>query len=222
MSTQSFVLVGAVTESYTEEELATLELEVTPEIENILISMLYAKCFTEVTEYYMSDTHMRLLEEDFEAQLNVLVELQERMAKGMKLITECNKTINAAKTGKRLPYGAYIAWVERRKALWNHWFTLKGECDVVATPFMWVKFFDLAAEDDNMYFCSGETEDVDNYNMLLTTPNDRMNDIRDNYLLEVAEFTEAEASGKGFWDNKERNSPVFDVTKHVLRMSRAA
>src|SRR5690606_12021610 len=92
-----------------------------------------------------------------EEQLNKLLDLQERMAKGMSMIKECNDVLDKANNGRRLPYLVYTGWVDRRKKLWSHWWKLKNECDVIAKacPQVWPKYFQLEQEDINPYFTYG-------------------------------------------------------------------
>lgn len=82
-----------------------------------------------------------------EAELNAVVELQERMAKGMLMIQECDRVLDAAKKGKRLPYKTFMAWVNRRSILWGHWRKLKDECVALATGNnVWPEYFNLKDE----------------------------------------------------------------------------
>lgn len=98
-------------------------------------------------------------EEDMEKKLNSLVDLQERMAKGMKLIQECNRVLDAAATGQRLPYDAYCAWVDRRKKFWAQWKSLQSQCmDLVGSDnWLWVKYFELKESTTDR---AGYSEDV--------------------------------------------------------------
>jgi hypothetical protein len=101
--------------------------------------------------------------EDYERVLLDLVDLQERMACGMKMIQQASDVLNDAARGKRLPYNIYISWVERKKALWSHWWHLKSCCDALVDDdrWLWYQYFQLAEEDITDRFCYGETDMVD-------------------------------------------------------------
>jgi len=98
---------------------------------------------------------------DDENDLLVLIDIQERMAVGMKMIQECNKVIQNAQTGERLPSEAFVAWCDRRKKLWAHWMGLKDECTkgVGTRTWLWVKYFELK---DSPIDCHGYSEEVSN------------------------------------------------------------
>lgn len=99
-------------------------------------------------EPVLYDDPSPLLYEGCEAELNAVVELQERMAKGMAMIQECNRVIDNAKKGKRLPYKTFMAWVNRRTVLWAHWHKLKEECKALATGnSVWPQYFNLKEEE---------------------------------------------------------------------------
>ena len=192
------------TQHYSESELATLNQEVTPEIEAVLVKAVYAHAFEEISAWQKSDVRERLLDEDWEVRFDSLVSLQERMAKGMKLIQECNKVIKNANSGKRLPYKAYIAWCERRKALWSHWNGLKEECSGIVgiDSWLWGRYFELVEEEINPYFTNGEVEDVDDFALLANTIDERAADMKEAYLCEVSEYDAPESNGNGFWNLK--------------------
>lgn len=128
-------------------------------------------------------------EGNFEANLNELVDIQERMAKGMALIDKSNEEIS--KRFKALPwfgklYNAWagkldsetasrflsdprnsnhIAWLNYRKDLWNKWNMLKDESMTIANrhPRLWIEYFNLEKFEFNTYFTSGEVdEEIDN------------------------------------------------------------
>jgi hypothetical protein len=84
--------------------------------------------------------------EDWERILSDVIELQERMAKGMKLIQECRRVLGMARSGeRRLPYEAFISWRAREKALWDHWKYLKtcSDAQIGEDKWLWHRYFEL-------------------------------------------------------------------------------
>lgn len=99
-----------------------------------------------------------------EDKLNSIIELQERMARGMYMIQQCNKVLDAANEGKYIPYDTFTAWVSRRKVLWTQWHSLKGECAALIgeDTYLWVKYFELVDEVLVPYYTSSDAEQIDN------------------------------------------------------------
>lgn len=98
---------------------------------------------------------------DWERVLNEVIELQERMATGMKMIQECEKVLESARSGKRIPKDAFVAWIERKKKLWNHWFSLKNTCMelIGEDTWLWKRYFSLCENGiDRTGYTDGETE----------------------------------------------------------------
>ena len=211
---------------FTSDELATLNQEVTPEIQKVLEQTLISNALADLPKepVYIYGG----IDVDDLAQV---IEFQLRMSNGMRLIEEISATLKDAKEGKieRIPYGEWKVLNARLARLWDHWKMLKDQCSSVVKgdKYLWVKYFaveDLekwlaeyneSYEGINTYFTSGNVEDVDDFRLLASTLNERMDDLRDNYLLEKAEYTNPESSGNGFWRNT-NNSPVYDITNFVL------
>lgn len=126
-------------------------------------------------------------DEGFESDLNELVAVQERMAKGMKLIEQANKEISLrfeklpwfgklyrAWAGKLEQWEAdrflkdprnkgHIKWLDYRKKLWDLWNSLKEKSASIArNSYLWPAYFELCEFEFNRYFTSGEIdEDID-------------------------------------------------------------
>ena len=101
--------------------------------------------------------------DDNEKLLSELIELQERMARGMEMISLCNRVLD--RTGKnRLEYDVYCSWVSRRKVLWAHWYKLKNECDKITSgnKLLWVEYYKLK---DSTIDRIGYSEDVNMYSI---------------------------------------------------------
>jgi hypothetical protein len=67
------------------------------------------------------------------------------MATGMKMIQECRHILSVARAGKRMPYDTFMAWVQRGKKLWSHWYLLRKECiDLIGSDlWLWKQYFSL-------------------------------------------------------------------------------
>lgn len=98
-------------------------------------------------------------QQDFERVLINLINLQERMSRGMEMIKDCNAVLNRAHGGERLPYNTYCQWVSRRKKLWSHWYNLKDQCSrsVGDNTFLWREYFSLR---DDILDRVGYSQDV--------------------------------------------------------------
>ena len=133
-----------------QENEAWIEFSCQDELDNARLALSRALGVPEPVLYEDSDLENEDLlgeeqSEDWEKISNQVVDLQERMATGMKMIQQANDTLAAAQS-KRIPYDAYCAWVDRRKALWAHWHALKDECAALIgdNKWLWVKYFQLA------------------------------------------------------------------------------
>jgi hypothetical protein len=123
-----------------------------------------------------------------EAPLNKVIDIQERMSKGMIMIQECNKKLEYFNSGHRVPYDVYMAWVDRRRALWSHWWMLKHQCDALAkdAPTVWPEYFNLCSEEINPYHTTSDPEDIDNQ-VALYDKGETVRVYRDTHLAEEAE-----------------------------------
>lgn len=121
--------------------------------------VLYDDCVDEANEESLLNDNSSEAE-DVERTFNDVLDIQERMANGMKMIQQCNAVLDAANSGKcRLPYKAFMAWKDRRSNLWTHWFELKAVSDslIGEKSWMWPKYFELA---DSVLDCNGYSGDV--------------------------------------------------------------
>jgi len=239
---------------FTSSQVATLNQEVTPEIEQVLFQMLCEKAMLEVKEWNTSVARMCLLEEDWEVKFNSIIDIQERMARGMKLIQSANKTISAlwqrnsyaglvwsAFSGKisdnrransilNHPNNKQLAqWFQYRARCWDKWNQLKDQCASIIgeNTWLWGKYFDLADTEVNKYFCTGDSEDVDEQFSEKGLAEGAVQAIE---MLEESHMKEEEgnlsstssipslssASVRGLWDKSVRSSPSYDITSWYL------
>jgi len=136
-----------------QEEEMWVEYSCQEELDNIRLAISRALGVPEPVLYddIDEDAEQKEESEDWDRVLDDVVDIQERMATGMKMIQECNRVIDNARQekesgGNGLPYNAYVAWVERRKKLWSHWKDLKTACDaqIGEDKWLWTKYFSLA------------------------------------------------------------------------------
>ena len=57
-----------------------------------------------------------------------VIQIRDRLSKGMALIQECTNKLAYFSNGNQVPYKVWMAWVDRRTHLWNHWHVLKAQC----------------------------------------------------------------------------------------------
>jgi hypothetical protein len=98
--------------------------------------------------------------EDWERTLSNIIDIQERMATGMKMIQECKEVLGLAYSGqRRLPFKAFIAWKDRQSTLWYHWKALRANCMALIgdNKWLWHQYFELTRSNMD---CSGYTQDV--------------------------------------------------------------
>jgi hypothetical protein len=133
-----------------------------------------------------TDESPELYYQDDEA-LNAVIELQERMAKGLLMIEECSTQLQTFKDGAYVSRDTFMKWVNRRKRLWAHWFKLKAECQThaLADPSMWPRYFKLRDEDISPYFTTSDSEAIDNQ-LDLYDPSNTVRMYRDTHLEEQA------------------------------------
>ena len=147
-------------------------IEVSPE-ESEAIHLMLAREAGQPEPVLYQDDSIPLIEDSHEEELCALVDVQERMSKGMKLIKEAEqkllqvrKRLQSTKE-RQLPYQEFCALVKARSEwekhiskLWNNWFCLQ-ESTRETDPAVWAMFFQLLEEDLNKYFCNGDSEDID-------------------------------------------------------------
>lgn len=174
------VVIDGITHMMTDEQIGNLEVDITPEqIEAMKLEIARERGEPEPVLY--QDESPDLYEpRPEEVILDQIVELQERMAKGMKVINEAKEKLALVKgkivhahAGKanRIPYVEYCAllkardgWNDRISALWDHWFTLKAQCDQLIgdNRKIWAMYFGLKDEVINPRFINGNTDRIDN------------------------------------------------------------
>jgi hypothetical protein len=173
-----------VDSTFTADELETLNMEVTPEIEAALYQLCLEKAEKEIKEWELSRFEINQAR-DHEKVLNQIVDLQERMTRGMVMIKSADKIISAmwekntyagfiwacwsgritgdkARTCLSHPNNQLlISWFNRRAQLWAQWNKLQAECMelVGEDTWLWAKYFELVDSDINTYLTSGIDED---------------------------------------------------------------
>ena len=98
--------------------------------------------------------------------LDIVVDIQERMAKGMELIdkakaeeTRCSQRLQAAKAGAYLPKVEWLACLadrndaaKRKNNLWEHWMVLKEDCNQFASAnHLWPAYYAIRDTEFAMY-----------------------------------------------------------------------
>ena len=152
MSSLSIVDLSELTVvSDLQERESWVDVECQDEVDNIRL-MLSRELGEPEPELYGSDDYddqeeaQNQSSEDWEGILNQVIELQERMSRGMKMIQQCRSVLSLARAGKRIPYNDFISWREREKTLWNHWNNLKSECMelIGENTWIWRRYFLLS------------------------------------------------------------------------------
>jgi hypothetical protein len=113
------------------------------------------------------------LYEGREQEFNQLIELKERMAKGLKMINEASAKISENRWAGFI-YNAWVGkydedkcrkvledprnkttikWIEYRDSLWVHYNTLKTEMDMltIVNPALWSDYYKLLDQQDENY-----------------------------------------------------------------------
>jgi hypothetical protein len=215
--------------SYSEEEKGILDMEVTPEMRNILEKGMFADAFVDLTKGEKERDEVRHLEDD-EKKLNTLLDVQERMAKGMnKFIVPTSARValiqdrlDSAKQGNYLPREKFMELVGFLKThrsnlskYWETWKELKAQSDEIVgeNRSLWAFYFNLGEEDMNRYFTTGETEDVDDYSLLANDSYAILEMLQEAHGFEMKEFEAPESRGNGFWNFREQ----YKAEKRAIR-----
>lgn len=172
------VVIDGVTHMMTDEQMGNLVVDITPEqVEAIKLQLARERGEPEPVLY--DDELIGPTSDDSEEKLNMVIDIQARMSKGMEMINECTSVLEKASSGERLPYHVFMSWVERRRKLWSHWNNLKNECARIIgdDTHVWVQYFKLVEEDMSPYHTSGDTEEVDTQANLFLTQNDVMEEL---------------------------------------------
>lgn len=167
---------------------------------------------------------------DVELGLNRLINVQERMAKGMKLINQINARLERANGGDYLPREQFMALVNKRKACWALWFQLKNNAQEIAKehPALWPEYFKLAEEELTPYWCTSDAEAIDNQEELHHSVNETADCLRDSHIEEMsaydAKFNENPYLPKDWWDTGYERKLIndqleFDATVIALENS---
>ena len=165
------------------------------ELENI--HLMFARETGQPEPELYQDEPMSRIEDNREEELCALVDIQERMSRGMKKIKESEKQLLSARkrlqaTKERMiPYNEFCAlvkarseWEKHLSKLWNHWFELQDQTrDTDAT--VWAMFFQLLEEDLNRYFCTNDLEDIDEQMTLFQTPNEMADALAISHIQEM-------------------------------------
>lgn len=171
---------------FTQFELGNLEVEDTPELRALLTTWEKVESTDLPADEDVGCTNVWRKSSDVEEEkvfsdkLNEMVEIQERMAKGMRIINEASTAkekalqqyLSAKEQGliytiRNKAWEIYSAHKERVSKLWAHWHTLKDECCGIADTDtrLWPAYFQLVNTEFNTYWTSGETEEVDMSNV---------------------------------------------------------
>ena len=153
------------TDTMTDEEAGECWIdEADSEAAEAILRELALELLTEEQKLEMNDEYIGPTPgADREKLLNDVIDVQERMSKGMSLIQECNDRLNYFTGGHRVPRDVFMGWVDRRKKLWSHWFTLKDECQKIIGEErgVWVDYFNLLNNPVDARNVFGDPEDFD-------------------------------------------------------------
>lgn len=164
-------------EHLSKEEIAILNLEVTPQIHDILEKAMFAHALSDKTTweqerarshaFYDHDRVVNsLAEEELDSRLDKLSEIQSRMAVGMEkfiqptkaAVDEIQERLDAAHNGQRLPADEFFGLIskikDRRAALsryWDHWNGLNDMCRSVTKgeKRVWALYFAMEQGEEN-------------------------------------------------------------------------
>lgn len=168
MSSLSIVDLNELTVvSDLQERESWIETDCQDEYNNIRL-MVSRELGEPEPELYGSDDYeeaQNQSSEDWEGILNQVIELQERMATGMKMIQQCRSVIHRAKTVRRIPKQDFLAWRAREKTLWNHWNKLKSECmNIIGdNTWIWRRYFLLSESLIDMTTYTNDETDCPNW-----------------------------------------------------------
>lgn len=175
-----------VTHMMTDEQIGNIEIDVSPAELEMIHLMLAREAGLPEPELYQDSLIGVSDSPDLEKQLDKIIAVQERMAKGQILINEANVKLDAVRAKlqatkhSRIPYTEFCAlikarseWEQRISSLWTMWNTLKNSSQQMAdeSPALWVMYFNLVDEQLSTYFTTGIDEDAEEGvdNRILTT-----------------------------------------------------
>jgi hypothetical protein len=124
---------------------------------------------------------------DLEEKLNLVIELQERMERGMTLIRESQKKLDYFSNGHHVEREVWMSWVNRRSRLWKHWYSLKNQCASIIgeDTVVWFLYFKLKEED--LSDITIDTEASDNLESLFLSQNETIEEVLINEIREGRE-----------------------------------
>jgi hypothetical protein len=156
-------------ETLSEQELALLNLEVTPQIQDILDKALYAVALADVTAWEKERAKTRdhedyerkntdLINSEVDVKLEKVSQLQDRMTRGMEdfiqptseKLREVIEKMDDAKKGNYVSREQWMALVTNKRTLeanrskyWELWHKLKAECFAIIgnDKALWTAFF---------------------------------------------------------------------------------
>lgn len=92
-----------------------------------------------------------------ERALDQLLDLVERMNKGMSMIKECDERLAWFKAGNYVPRNVFMSWVTRKNKLWSHWKALQAQAHSLG---VWADYYKLLNEEISTYW-TVEQEGID-------------------------------------------------------------
>lgn len=141
-----------------QERESWIDISCRDELDNVRLALSRQLGVPEPELYQDEPDNTWKDKEDWEAIERDMVNLQERMSRGMKMIQDCKEVLHKAKTVKRIPYEDFVSWRAREKKLWNHWWNLKAQCDelIGENNWLWNRYFSLS---ETMIDRNGYTND---------------------------------------------------------------
>lgn len=199
------VEVNGVKYALTDEQIGEMTIECSPaELEAFKLELSRELGLPEPELY--ADELIGPTADESEEELDALIELQERMAKGMRMILEAQVKLERVRhelQGTRdhhVPYNEFTnlikarsEWQTRISKMWDLWFDLQGQTKNTDN-FVWVKYYQLV-EGDNKYFCTGDSEDIDEQVSLFQNQNEVADVLRDTHLMEMVDCVGPRGSG---------------------------
>lgn len=173
-----------------------------------------ALCPEEYGDGQDDKEHFPVQGDDREKKLNGVVDLQERMAKGMFMIQHANKVIEGffkdnkympaiynAWSGKMDEYKAkafltrdcnqvYFSWFDHRARLWDCWNGIKAQCTTLIgiDTYTWVQYFELEQESSNLYYVTSDSEELDNLVALFRGQEETIDSMFETHMVEEREY----------------------------------
>lgn len=188
--------------------LGNLVVDITPQEEEAFALSAARENGLPEPELYVDESPALYEESEEERVLTLVIELQERMAKGMSLIQEANGKLSSVRgriqhahshQSNRIPYSEYCMlmesrtkWTEHLSKLWKHWHSLKAECDTLinGNNKVWGQYFGLVDEVISPYLTNGNTEMVDDQVNLHQSASQLAEELAVSHLQEMSSLSE--------------------------------